>query len=185
VTQRISVSSTEGQANGASYDVGISADGTNIVFTSVANNLVLNDTNQVTDIFIRNLQTNQTVIVSINSNNTEGNGPSYSPSISADGRYVAFVSEASNFMIGDTNGVADIFVRDLQANTITCISKTWNGMLANGASRQPSISGDGRYIAYESDANNLVPNDTNFFSDVFLYDCVLGKVQKLSTVLKG
>jgi N-acetyl-anhydromuramyl-L-alanine amidase AmpD/N-acetylneuraminic acid mutarotase len=185
VTERISVNNNGDQANGASYDVGMSADGSYVVFTSVANNLVANDTNQATDVFIRDRQTNQTFIVSVNSNGIEGNGPSYSPSISADGHYVAFVSEATNLVAGDANGVADIFVRDLQANTTTLVSKTWNGSSANGASRQPSISGDGRYIAYESDASNLVLNDTNGFSDVFLYDSALGTVQKLSVGPNG
>jgi Tol biopolymer transport system component len=81
--------------------------------------------------------------------------------------------------------VADIFVRDLQSNTTALVSKTWSGALANGASRQPSISGDGRYVAYESDASNLVLNDANGFADVFLYDSATASVQKLSTGSNG
>ena len=136
VTERVSVSSTGDQANGASYDVGVSADGRFVAFTSVATNLVANDTNRATDIFVRDRATNQTFLVSLDNNGVQGNGPSYSPSISADGRFVAFISEAANLVTGDTNGVADVFVRDLQANTTVLASKSWSGAPANGPSRQ-------------------------------------------------
>jgi murein DD-endopeptidase MepM/ murein hydrolase activator NlpD len=183
--ERLSISTTGEQANGASYDVGISGDGRYVAFTSVATNLVTNDTNRVTDIFVRDRETNQTFLASVNSDGAPGNGPSYSPSISADGRFVAFISEATNMVASDTNGVDDVFVRDIRANTTEIVSRTWNGALANGACRQPSISGDGRYIAYESDASNLVLNDTNGFADVFVYDRTTGLLQKISTGSNG
>jgi murein DD-endopeptidase MepM/ murein hydrolase activator NlpD/Tol biopolymer transport system component len=181
----ISVSSGGEQANGASYDVALSSDGGVIVFTSTAFNLILEDTNNASDVFIRERAINETRLASLSQEGFLGNRPSYSPSLSADGRHVAFVSEATNLVANDTNGVADIFIRDLQNHTTFLVSKSSAGHLANGPSRHPSISGDGRYIAFESDASNLLPNDSNGFADVFLFDNSTGLMQKLTTGLGG
>lgn len=185
VTERVNISTAGEQANGASYDAAISADGRYVAFTSVATNLVSGDSNGVSDIFVRDRQTGTTIRVSVDSSGGQANGPSYSPSMSADGRYVAFVSEASNQVAGDANGVADIFVHGLQTGTSTRISMGLAGAEANGPSRQPSISGDGRYVAFESLANNLIPNDSNGFADVFLYDRETSTVQRISVGPNG
>src|SRR5204863_3370087 len=108
--------------------------------------------------------------VSIDSSGTEANGQSYYPQISADGRFVAFRSDASNLVAGDANGVSDIFVHDLQSGTTERISVDGSGTEGNGDSFGPTISGDGRYVAFRSDSSNLVPGDTNGIDDVFVRD---------------
>jgi archaellum component FlaF (FlaF/FlaG flagellin family) len=112
--------------------------------------------------------TGQTTRVSVASDGTEGNGRSWAPSISADGRYVAFYSEASNLVPGDTNGRADVFVHDRLTGQTTRVSVASDGTEGNGASEFPRISADGRYVAFISDASNLVPGDTNGTGDIFV-----------------
>jgi Tol biopolymer transport system component len=106
--------------------------------------------------------------VSVSSAGIEGNGESYHESISAHGRYVAFVSDATNLVANDTNGVADVFVRDRQAGTTRRVSISSAGIQGNGDSDAESISADGRYVAFMSGANNLVANDTNHTVDIFV-----------------
>ncbi|MDQ6806100.1 MAG: hypothetical protein M3065_14335, partial [Actinomycetota bacterium] len=108
------------------------------------------------------------------------NGASDSPSVSADGRYIAFASSASNLVGGDTNGVQDIFVTDTVAGTTRRISVSSTLDQANGPSSDPHISDDGRYVAFQSDATNLVPGDTNGATDVFVYDLSTGAIQRVS-----
>jgi Tol biopolymer transport system component len=117
--------------------------------------------------------------VSVDSAGNPGNGSSDSPSISADGRYVAFQSDASNLVPGDTNGDADIFVHDRQTGDTTRVSVDSAGNQANGWSGKPSISGDGRYVAFMSAASNLVPDDTNGEGDVFLHDRQTGQTTRV------
>ncbi len=114
--------------------------------------------------------TQTTERVSVDSAGLEGNSASNDPFISADGRYVAFESDADNLVANDTNGRVDIFVRDRQGGTTTRVSVDSAGSEGNNISRTPSISFDGRYVAFESDADNLVANDTNGFFDIFLYE---------------
>tara|TARA_B100000809_G_scaffold113046_1_gene111575 strand:+ start:72 stop:458 length:387 start_codon:yes stop_codon:yes gene_type:complete len=99
---------------------------------------------------------------------TEGNGHSGEPSISADGRYVAFMSDANNLVSGDTNGDTDIFVHDRETGQTELVSVDSDSSPGNRQSRQSSISADGRYVAFSSDANNLVPGDTNGHWDIFV-----------------
>jgi Tol biopolymer transport system component len=117
---------------------------------------------------VRDLQTNATTRVSVASDGTEGNGMAYGASISGDGRYVSFLSEADNLVGGDTNGVRDIFLRDTQTNTTTRVSMTADGAQSNGWSYESAISADGRAIAFVSSADNLVNDDTNEAMDVFV-----------------
>ena len=91
-----------------------------------------------------------------------------SPAISADGRFVAFDSEATNLVPGDTNDASDVFVRDRQTGTTRRVSVSSGGAQGNGASFDPAISADGRFVAFNSDATNLVPGDTNGAADVFV-----------------
>jgi archaellum component FlaF (FlaF/FlaG flagellin family) len=112
--------------------------------------------------------TGQTTRVSVASDGTEGNHVSLLPSISADGRYVAFYSHASNLVPGDTNEVQDIFVHDRLTGQTSRVSVASGGTEGNGASEFPSISADGRYVAFYSAASNLVPGDTNGTWDIFV-----------------
>ncbi len=169
-TTRVSVSSGGTQANGESFAPSISGDGRFVAFVSSATNLVTGDTNGFSDIFVRDLQTNTTTRVSVASGGAEANNASFAPAISRDGRFVAFVSNANNLVAGDTNGVSDIFVHDLQTNTTTRVSVESGGAQANGNSYDPAISGDGRFVVFASEADNLVSGDTNSASDIFVRD---------------
>ena len=141
-----------------------------MTFWSSASNLVPGDTNQAGDVFVRDLQSGTTQRVSVAADGTQGNGGGDDPAISADGRYVAFDSYASNLVPGDTNDRYDVFVRDLQSRTTQRVSVATDGTQANGDSGSPAISSDGRYVAFSSDASNLVPGDTNGEPDVFVRD---------------
>lgn len=110
-------------------------------------------------------------------------GYSDNPALTADGRYVAFASDATNLVEGDTNGVRDIFILDSQTNLVRRLSLSQQGVQANGASNNPAISSaNGRYVAFESTANNLVIGDTNGFSDIFVVDTVTGLISRVSGV---
>jgi Tol biopolymer transport system component len=184
-TSRVSVASDGAQGNDWSYDPFISADGRYVVFASYASNLVPGDTNGTHDIFVHDRQTGQTSRVSVASNGAQGNDWSQSPSISADGRYVAFYSDASNLVPGDTNGVKDVFVHDRQTAQTTRISITSNGTQGNGESDRSSISADGRYVAFQSWAQNLVPGDTNVKYDIFVHDRQTGLTSRVSVASNG
>ncbi len=171
-TIRVSVSSTGEQGNGqCRRDCGISADGRYVTFKSYASNLVEDDTNGYEDIFVHDCQTGQTSRVSVSSTGRQGDGPNYSPDISADGRYAAFYSGASNLVEADTNGATDIFVHDCQTGRTSRVNVSSTGQQANKGSSSPSISADGRYVAFTSYASNLVEVDTNEYHDVFVHDC--------------
>lgn len=103
-------------------------------------------------VFVRDLTTNSITLVSTASNGTQGNGGS-TPGISANGRYVVFASGADNLVSGDTNGKTDIFVKDLMTNTTTRVSTASDGTQGNNGSYFPAISADGRYVAFDSDAD--------------------------------
>ena len=132
-----------------------------MVFASYSDNLVPDDNNGEYDVFAHDRVTSVTTRVSIDSSGVEGNSYSSRPSISGDGRYVAFESGAYNLVPGDTNGVADSFVRDRLTMETTRVTVSTDGVEGNGSSYQASISGDGRYVAFLSLAENLVPGDTN------------------------
>ena len=136
----------------------VSADGRYVVFESSANNLVAGDTNGLRDVFVRDLQLGSNFLVSVNRLGTgSARGTSQSASISANGRLVVFLSSADDLTANDTNGLEDIFVRDLQAGTTRLVSVSTNGMAANRASVYPSISADGRRVAFQSSAGDLAP----------------------------
>jgi len=181
VTQRVSVATGGGQSNDYSEWASISADGRCVSFLSAASNLVPGDTNGAWDVFVRDRNTGITERVSVDSFGNEGNDYSSVSSLSADGRFVAFRSWATNLVPGDTNGMDDIFVRDRLLGTTERISVDSSGTESNGSSDYPSISADGRYVAFESFADNLVPGDSNADSDVFVRDRQLGTTE-LATV---
>jgi Tol biopolymer transport system component len=122
-----------------------------------------------------------TEIVSVDSNGIQGNGHSMYPNISGDGRFISFVSVASNLVSGDTNGTGDIFVHDRQTGITERVSINNYGDEGNGYSGYySSISADGRYVAFQSDASNLVPDDTNGYIDIFVYDRLTKTMQRVS-----
>ena len=159
--QRVSVDSGGGDPNGCSVcsgtnDPSISADGRYVAFSSRASDLVPGDGNSTDDIFRRDLLTGTTVRVSVDTGGGDPNGNSNDLSISADGRYVAFVSAASDLVPGDSNGANDVFVRDLQVGSTARVSVNVFGGDFRFGSGQPSISADGRYVAFS--AGNGAPN---------------------------
>jgi hypothetical protein len=168
-TQRINVSSGGSVSDASAKVPSISSDGRYISYYSRASNLVPGDTNGDYDIFVYDRQTGITERVSIASDGTESNDDSYAPSISADGRYVTFESDADNLVEEDTID-GDIFVHDRQLGTTIKISITSIGSLANGTSTDPSISADGRFVAFRSYASNLVDGDSNGVADIFVRD---------------
>ena len=170
VTERVSVKSSGAQGNADSYGPSISADGRNVAFISWASNLVTGDTNGWTDVFVHDRQTGRTKRVSVDSLGIQGNNYVNWTSISSNGRHVAFDSFASNVVPGDTNGTADIFVHDRQTGVTERVSVDALGVQGNRESWNPSISTSGRYVAFGSSANNLVPDDTNLRGDVFVHD---------------
>ena len=187
-TTRVSVASDGTQARSGtiygSLSPSISADGRYVAFHSYADNLVSGDTNLSPDVFVHDRQTGQTTRVSVASDGTQANNVSARPSISADGRYVAFISYADNLVSGDT-GYVDVFVHDRQTGQTTRVSVATGGGQANGNSYGPSISADGRYVAFESDATNLVSGDTNFSTDVFVHDRQTGQTTRVSVASDG
>ncbi len=179
-TEIVSVDSSAAQANGDSYEPAISADGRYVAFTSDATNLVPGDTNGFRDVFVRSRSSGTTTRVSVDSVGSQANGNSYSPSISADGLSVAFESLASNLINGGTNGRLHIFYRAWQNNYTEIVSVDSSAVQGNGNSFRPSITADGRYVAFASFATNLVPGDTNGFIDVFVRSRSIGTTQRVS-----
>ena len=158
----------------------LSSNGRYVAFDSDAD-LVATDNNGFFDIFVHDRDTDEdgtydevgaisTIRVSVDSGGGEADGDSNSPSISADGRYVAFDSDATDLVGSDNNGKFDIFVHDLQTGTTIRVSVDSGGGEANGDSNSPSISGDGRYVAFESSAPDLVSSDNNGKVDIFVHD---------------
>ena len=179
-TIRISNSDTEEEVNGDSLAASISSDGRYVVFMSYATNLVLNDTNNFNDIFIYNISSGTTERVSVTSTGGETNSNSFDPGISSDGRFVVFTTDANNLIANDTNEWLDIFIKDLKLNSITRISVSNSGEEGNGDSTQPSISGDGTCIAFTSYADNLSPDDGNYKSDIFVYNQLTKKIDRIN-----
>ena len=183
--EKASVDSSETQGNGDSEYASLSASGRFVAFQSVASNLVPGDTNGRRDVFVRDLVSGDTTRASVATDGSQDNRNSQSPSIDGNGRYVAFSSGARNLVPGDTNGRRDIFVRDLASGETTRVSIATGGAQANDRSNRPSISTDGRYVAFESDATNLVSGDTNGLTDIFLHDMVTGSTVRLSVDTLG
>lgn len=176
-TTRVSVSSTGTQANGPCRLGGLSADGRFVAFSTVANTIVPGDTNGQEDVFVHDRQTGSTARVSVSSAGAESNGWSNFAGrvdLSADGRYVAFDSNASNLVAGDTNSLPDVFVRDTWTGTTTRESVTSLGVEGDSASVNPAITPDGRYVVFESSAFNLDPNIWPIQTQIYRRDRLLG-----------
>jgi Tol biopolymer transport system component len=165
-TRRVSVSSSGRQGNDSSELPAISANGRFVGFSSSASNLVRRDrSRRVSDIFVRDLRRGTTRLISVSSAEQQGNADSFGVKLSASGRYAAFASEASNLVADDTNGHEDLFVRDLRRGVTRRVSVSSEGMQADAEPLSFELSGDGRYVVFNSAASNLVSGDTNRPSD--------------------
>lgn len=184
-TVRVSTSSTGGQSNGASYLSAVTGNGRFVAFDSFGSNLVPNDTNGNLDVFVKDLRTGRLTRVSTDAAGNQGNAGSDTPSISADGRFVAFDSFASNLVPGDANNRPDVIVKDLRTGRVTLASADAAGNQGNDSSYNPSLSGDGRSVAFISYASNLVPGDANNEVDVFVKDLRTGRVTLASADAAG
>ncbi|AWM86639.1 hypothetical protein C4E04_07785 [Microvirga sp. 17 mud 1-3] len=185
ITTRVSTGTGGTEANGTSYAGQVSADGRYVVFESDASNLVGGDTNDRSDIFRKDLTTGEIVRVSAAADGHQADKGSFNASVSADGRYVMFETDATNLVAGDTNGLFDVFRKDLVTGEITIVSTDSAAAQANGASAGGRISIDGRHAVFESYAKNLVTGDTNDSSDVFYKDLVTGVVTLVSQTADG
>ena len=185
-TTRISVDNGGNEGNGFSCCPTISGNGRFASYASGASNLVANDTNGVFDLFVHDLLLGVTTRVSVDSSGAEGDGSSCcSSSVSADGLLVAFRSASTNLVLGDTNATNDLFVHDRLTGVTTRVSVDSNGGEANNASSNAAISADGRFVAFGSEASNLVAVDTNAVSDFFLHDRQTGATTRVSVAKNG
>ena len=198
----VSISSDGQQAakspyvNSGSGRPSISADGRYIAFYSNGNNLVEGDNNTYqiwwsglgwvdvpcSDILVRDRETNETTRVSVSSSGEQANESSYEPDISADGRYVAFISKASNLVPDDTNDKRDVFVHDRQTGKTRRVNVSSTGQQANDNTQSYSvnISADGRFVTFASSASNLVPDDNNGVTDIFVHDCLSKRTKRVN-----
>jgi hypothetical protein len=190
-TQLVSKDSSGNPGDAASHAPQLSADGRYVTYWSNANNIVANDPKFTGDVFVYDTQTGTNELDSVSSNGSPAavGQDSYLPSISGDGRYVVFETKAP-FSPIDTNGVSDVYVHDRQTGTTTLVSHNPAGTSAGDAQSfegngGPKISEDGSTIVFTSDAGNLVPNDTNLRSDVFVYHMATGKLEQASVNSSG
>ena len=185
-TSRVSVNTEGGDPDSHSIFPAISGNGRFVSFWSVATNLVPDDTNEVTDIFVYDRQTETTTRVSVNTEGGDADKDSrFFSSLNGDGRYVAFQSSATNLVPEDTNGLIDIFVYDQQTATTSRVSVTPDGGNADGNSQQPALSTDGRYVAFESDATNLVAGETSAGTNIYVYDRQTQTTERVSVNTAG
>lgn len=195
VTECVSINALGEIGDGQSsfYEPSLSADGLFAAYASFASNLVTGDTNGAWDVFVRDRAAGTTLRVSVDSFGAQGNGNSggtfsfqgNTVDIAAGGRYVAFMSDATNLVASDTNVRRDIFVHDLLSGATTIESLDSAGNQGNGDCSWPVISGDGRYVAFSSAATNLVSGDTNGKVDVFYRDRLAGTTQRVSVATSG
>jgi uncharacterized repeat protein (TIGR01451 family) len=184
-TRRVSVDSDGVQGNGASSGIpAISADGRFVAFMSAADNLVPEETNGVTDIFVHDRTTHETFLVSVTSGGVPATGGSELPTLSADGRFVAFRSLADNLVPDDTNDRYDVFVHDRTTQRTSRVSVASRGAQANDTSFFSAISADGRFVAFESIADNLVPGDQYINWDIIVHDRLLLPGQTADLVVR-
>jgi Tol biopolymer transport system component len=188
-TERVSLASGGAEVHGENREPELDYAGRMVAFRSTAADLVTGDTNDVQDVFVHDRHTEQTRRVSVANDGTQADAISSqyaSPTISGDGRFVAFVSHASNLVAGDTNGTADAFVRDLRTATTDLVSRASDGTHGNGwAGGNVSISADGRFVAFDSSSSNLVAGDTNDRIDVFVHDRRTGETERVSVASDG
>lgn len=156
-----------------------------VVFESAEPDVVKDDTNRMTDVFVYDQQTRQTIRVSVSRTGAQANGGSFAPVVSRNGRVVVFESLATNLVPEDTNRQRDIFVHDRETGETTRISVNSQGAQANNFSQAARLSEDGRYVGFESLASNLVPSDTNGVIDVFVHDRQTKRTTRVSVASDG
>lgn len=185
--QLISSNSDGVQGNAGSDGANFATDGSLIVFMSYASNLVSGDTNGVMDIFVKNLKTSEIQRISTDNNGLQSNNESYVANISADGRYIVFTSYADNLVADDTNGVHDIFIKDLQTQAIQRVSTSSNGEQGDMGSWFAEFSADVRYVLFESSASNFIANPTgpSYGYDLYVKDLLTGAIQCVSSDVNG
>ncbi len=184
-TERITDNINGLGSDGDSQAPSIDADGNFVAFQSAATDLVAGDANGRVDVFVYNTTNATTDLISLNFNGLGTDGDSTAPSISADGNFVAFQSEATDLVAGDANGRVDIFVYDATNATTDLISLNFNGLGTDGDSTAPSISADGSLVAYQSAATDLVPGDVNGQIDIFVTDLDAGNTEIISIDVFG
>jgi len=172
-------------ANGDSFRVSVSADGRFVAFSSRASDLVLGDTNEDWDVFVRDRQTGTTERVSVGYESQQGDGGSFVGVISADSRFVAFVSYAANLLPADSNGTSDVFVRSRETAALELVSVSNSGDQDDIGARTCAISADGRHVAFRSKGSTLVAGDTNQAEDVFVRDRTQGATERVSVSSLG
>ncbi|GHC60601.1 TolB family protein [Streptomyces cinnamoneus] len=183
-TERVSVSAGGAQSAAETGDAQLSGDGRFVVLHSMATDLVPGTADPQRRIYVKELRTGKIELVSVASNGTQADGPSWSSSISADGRYVVFDSEATNLAPGrNPGGYGDVFVRDRQTGRTEVLVENKGTQPAHSSS--PSISADGRYVAFASNRSDLVPGDTNDTTDVFVRDRLKGTTERVSVTSDG
>lgn len=182
---RVSVSSSGTEGNLCSDKAKISGNGRYVVFKSTANNLVSGDTNVEDDIFLHDRQTHQTIRVSVSSNGEQANDDCNGASISQDGRFIVFSSSASSLVSGDVNNMGDVFIYNRDTAELSLVSIAYNGLQGNNSSGSPSVSRDGRYVSFHSYATNMVENDNNGRSDIFVRDRQAGQTTRVSVSSSG
>ena len=175
----------DSRARGDSEAAGITPDGAFVLFGSEDAALVPDDANASDDVFVYSRVDQTRERVSVADDGSEANGESLPGDISADGRFVAFSSQATNLAAGDTNGLEDVFVRDRQLGRTVLVSVAADGGPADGASGRARLSADGRFVAFVSEATNLVAGDTNGVADVFVRDLLTGQTQRISVASDG
>ncbi len=184
-TIRVSMHSDGTEGNDHMWNRDISADGRYIAMHGYASNLIDNDENEVRDIFLHDVDTGETELISITQDGGQTNERSDSPRINGDGRYVTYASYATNLTPDDENGSWDVFVRDRLLGTTERVSVSTDGEHGNNLSRHPTISNDGRFIAWHSTTTNLVPGDDNEVRDILMRDMWLNETIRLSKSSTG
>lgn len=184
-TLLVDTSASGGEANDDSVHPDVTDDGELVVFASLANNLVPGDTNNLRDIFVKNLSTGAITRVNVTSAGQQAlNGHSQAPYISADGRFVVFRSLADNLVPGDTNWLEDVFLHDLQTGTTIRVNVSETGEEANGETPSGVIARNGQYAAFHSMATNLLPGGSGCY-DVYVKDLESGKLKRVSISSTG
>lgn len=183
--ERVSLGPSGAQGNGPSIVSACSDGGRFVAFSSLATNLVPGDTNALGDVFVRDRVAGTTERISVATTGAQASGQSGSPAITPDGRFVAFASTAPDLVPGDGNAKIDVFVRDRANGTTEIVSVRWDGVLGDGDSGDPSISADGRWVAFASLAGNLVPGDGNDVHDVFVHDRLTRTTARVSVAHGG
>lgn len=184
--QRVSLNNLGEEGDGNMFTPGnLSANGRWAVFEGIAGNLVPGDTNNASDIFVFDRDSQTIERMSVSTAGVGGNNVSTYPDMTPDGRYVTFRSDATNLVDGDTNDEADIFVHDRQTGETVRVSVGMAGQESNGGSYFPRFSPNGRYLIFYSSADNLITNDTNGYDDVFVYDLLTGLTERVSLSSTG